>query len=410
MFAQLRRSVVALGTVFALGAGLTATEAKAWSLEDAAAPYKGSEINIICEGYPPCYALQEVSAEFTEKTGIAVNFEFGDLLAIAQRMVAEQMTESEHFDGMQVLSYHLGLFGEQNFATPMATFLDDPALRDPSFKWDDFVPALIAQSSMYKGEAIALPFQFLATFGVIRKDIIADTGERAAFKAMYGYDLPEPGLVMEMPSYDQWRDIAAFFSRKAGETLAGKTLEQDYYGISSPFKRHLTVFWFTWANLIAHGGEIFDADGNVVIGEGTAAVDTVQFLLDMREFAPAELPGIHLGRAVSRFLRRADLQHHLLAGCAVLSRGRERLRGPRATSATSPCPEPTSPCRSSIPTWCRRRRRIPRPRSCSCSGRCRRTSRPGRRPWAGSRARARTSSRWTGRTRSRSKATWRSRT
>ena len=286
MFAQLRRSVVALGTVFALGAGLTATEAKAWSLEDAAAPYKGSEINIICEGYPPCYALQEVSAEFTEKTGIAVNFEFGDLLAIAQRMVAEQMTESEHFDGMQVLSYHLGLFGEQNFATPMATFLDDPALRDPSFKWDDFVPALIAQSSMYKGEAIALPFQFLATFGVIRKDIIADTGERAAFKAMYGYDLPEPGLVMEMPSYDQWRDIAAFFSRKAGETLAGKTLEQDYYGISSPFKRHLTVFWFTWANLIAHGGEIFDADGNVVIGEGTAAVDTVQFLLDMREFAP----------------------------------------------------------------------------------------------------------------------------
>ena len=222
MFAQLRRSVVALGTVFALGAGLTATEAKAWSLEDAAAPYKGSEINIICEGYPPCYALQEVSAEFTEKTGIAVNFEFGDLLAIAQRMVAEQMTESEHFDGMQVLSYHLGLFGEQNFATPMATFLDDPVLRDPSFKWDDFVPALIAQSSMYKGEAIALPFQFLATFGVIRKDIIADTGERAAFKAMYGYDLPEPGLVMEMPSYDQWRDIAAFFSRKAGETLAAR--------------------------------------------------------------------------------------------------------------------------------------------------------------------------------------------
>jgi multiple sugar transport system substrate-binding protein len=201
-------------------------------------------------------------------------------------MVAEQMTESEHFDGMQVLSYHLGLFGEQNFATPMATFLDDPALRDPSFSWDDFVPALIAQSSMYKGEAIALPFQFLATFGVIRQDIIADPGERSAFKAVYGYDLPEPGLVMEMPSYDQWRDIAAFFSRDAGETLAGKTLEQDYYGISSPFKRHLTVFWFAWANLVAHGGEIFDADGNVVIDEGTAAVDTVQFLLDMREFAP----------------------------------------------------------------------------------------------------------------------------
>ena len=286
MRAFVRRGAVGLCAAAALGLGLSNSEAQAWSLEEAAAPYKGSEINIICEGYPPCYALQEVSAEFAEITGITVNFEFGDLLAIAQRMVAEQLTESEHFDGMQVLSYHLALFGEQNFATPMSKFLDDPALRDPSFNWENFVPELIAQSSIYKGEAIALPFQFLATFGVIRKDIVADPGERAAFKEKYGYDLPEPGLIMEMPSYDVWRDIAEFFRRDQGETLAGQTLEQDFYSISSPFKRHLTVFWFTWANLVAHGGEIFDAEGNVALGKNSAAVDTVQFLLDMREYAP----------------------------------------------------------------------------------------------------------------------------
>lgn len=279
----------------AVGAGLTAVvltgfakveNARAWSLEEAAEPYRGTAINIICEGYPPCYALQEVSKEFTEKTGITVNFEFGDLLAIAQRMMAEQLTGSEYFDGMQVLSYQLGMYAERGFTTPVSKFMDDPALRDPSFTLDDFVPELIAQSSMYGDEAVALPFQYLATFGVIRKDILAEPGERAAFKEKYGYNLPEPGLVVDVPSYDEWSDIAEFFNRKAGDTLAGKTLEADFYGISSPFKRHLTVFWFYWANLVAHGGEVFDAGGQVVLDRGTAAVDTLQWLLDMRKFAP----------------------------------------------------------------------------------------------------------------------------
>ncbi|MDH3689221.1 MAG: extracellular solute-binding protein [Gammaproteobacteria bacterium] len=265
---------------------LVSSGAQAWSLEEAAEPYRGTEINVICEGYPPCYALRDVSPEFTERTGIKVNFEFGDLLAIAQRMLAEQLTGSEYFDGMQVLSYHLGLFGEQGFYTPLQKFMDDPKLRDPNFKVEDFVPALFQQSSVYNGTQVALPFQYLATFGVIRKDIVADPDERKAFKAKYGRELPEPGLIMEIESYDQWRDLAEFFTRKKGETLAGKVLENDVYGTSAPFKRHLTVFWMYWATLVANGGEIFDVNGNVATDKGTAAADSLQWLLDMREYAP----------------------------------------------------------------------------------------------------------------------------
>ena len=369
MNAFVRRSAVGLCAAAALGLGLSNSEAQAWSLEEAAAPYEGSEINIICEGYPPCYALQEVSAEFTEITGITVNFEFGDLLAIAQRMVAEQLTESEHFDGMQVLSYHLALFGEQKFATPMSTFLDDPALRDPSFNWEDFVPELIAQSSMYKDEAIALPFQFLATFGVIRKDTVADPGERAAFKEKYGYELPEPGLIMEMPSYEVWSDIAEFFRRDKGETLAGQTLEQDYYGISSPFKRHLTVFWFSWANLVAQGGEIFDAEGNVALGKNSAAVDTVQFLLDMRAYAPPSYREYTWDEQYRDFCAGLIFSTPPSGPMPFTISKTPTSVCPQATSATSRCPRPTRPCRSSIPTWSPRLRRMPRHPSCSCSGR-----------------------------------------
>jgi multiple sugar transport system substrate-binding protein len=283
------RSLPAIAAVTCAAIGLSLVQprpALAWSLEEASEPYRGTEINVICEGYPPCYALRDVSPEFTERTGIKVNFEFGDLLASAQRMLSEQLSGSEYFDGMQVLSYQLPLFAEQGFYTPLAKFMDDPKLRDPSFKSEDFVPALFQQSSMYKGELVALPFEYLATFGVMRNDILADEGERAAFKAKYGWDLPNPGLIIELDTYEHWRDIAEFFTRKEGDTLAGQTLESDFYGISAPFKRHLTVFWLYWSTLVAYGGDIIDKDGSVALDQGTTAVDALQWMLDMRPYAP----------------------------------------------------------------------------------------------------------------------------
>ena len=198
-------------------------------------------------------------------TGIKVKFEFGDLLAIAQRMLSEQMSGSEYFDGLQVLSYQLPLFAEQKFFSPLAKYMNDPKLRDPSFKVEDFVPELFQQSSMYKGEQVALPFEYLATFGVVRKDILADPDERAAFKAKYGWDLPEPKLVTQLDTYAHWRDMAEFFTRK-GEKLAGKPLENDFYG-SAPFKRHLTAFWLYWSTLVAQGGE-YRQKGQLALDKG----------------------------------------------------------------------------------------------------------------------------------------------
>ena len=65
--------LAAAALLFAFATVAGSGKANAWSLEEASAPYRGAEIDIICEGYPPCYALQEVSTEFSEITGITVN-------------------------------------------------------------------------------------------------------------------------------------------------------------------------------------------------------------------------------------------------------------------------------------------------------------------------------------------------
>ena len=67
-----RSSVVAATLmVFALGSA----NATAWSLEEAAAPYKGVTIRTVGEALPPLEAMNKLKSEFEERTGIEVVIE-----------------------------------------------------------------------------------------------------------------------------------------------------------------------------------------------------------------------------------------------------------------------------------------------------------------------------------------------
>ena len=69
---------LALGVAGAMGS----TEASAWSLEEAAKPYAGTEVRGICDGYSPCLAYTEMAKKFEELTGIKVVLEVADLEAV----------------------------------------------------------------------------------------------------------------------------------------------------------------------------------------------------------------------------------------------------------------------------------------------------------------------------------------
>ena len=61
-----------------------------------------------------------------------------------------------------------------------------------------------AITSTCDGEVIGLPFHCIPPFAVYRKDVTADPGEQAAFKARYGYDLPLKGdRITAVDTWDQ---------------------------------------------------------------------------------------------------------------------------------------------------------------------------------------------------------------
>jgi len=278
-------SVVAAGAFAGLVAGAPSS-AGAWSLEEASAPYKGQNIRIICDGYSPCLAYQAMAKEFEQATGIGVSVEVADLLQVQQQIMTDALTGTQVYDVVQIISWSVGVWGEQGFATPMDTFMNNPQLHDPAFSYADFVPENFALTSEYDGKVIGLPFHYIPPYAIYRTDIAGDPGERDAFKAKYGYDLPVTGeKYADVETWEQWRDMAEFFTRKAGETVAGQMRETPFYGTTAAFKRHLTVLYDYERILLGMGGQVLDADGHVKL-DSPEAQKALEYMLAWRDFSP----------------------------------------------------------------------------------------------------------------------------
>lgn len=260
--------------------------AHAWNLKEAAAPYKGTSIRVICDGYSPCLAYKRVSKDFTKKTGIKVSVEVADLQQVQQQILTDALTGTHVYDAVQVISWSVGVWGSRGFATPMKKFLDNPKLRDPSLHIKDFVPQNFKITSTYDGKIIGFPFHFIPPFAIYRKDIAANPEEQAAFKAKYGYDMPLNGAkIATVDTWKQWSDMAAFFTRKKGQKVAGHTLAHPMYGVTAAFKRHLTVLYDYERILLGMGGEILDSNGKVAL-DSPQALKALKYMLSWRKYSP----------------------------------------------------------------------------------------------------------------------------
>ena len=272
-----------LATIFAVGiAGtLAPDEAAAWTLEEAAKPYAGTEVIGICDGYSPCLAYTEMAKKFEELTGIKIVLEVADLEAVWRQVLADQLTGGQYYDIFPAANNQTAAFAAPGFATDLYQFMNDPALRDPSVKVEDFVQAHFEISGHYEDELVSVPYHYLPPYAAYRTSMANDPTEQANFEAKYGYAMPLPPK-----TWQEYRDLSEFFTREAGETLAGETLETNFYGTVAAFKRHLTVFYDYERILLGMGGEYVDADFNVKIDDGDVGVEALEYMLDLRQFAP----------------------------------------------------------------------------------------------------------------------------
>lgn len=188
------------------------------------------------------------------------------------KQVIEMVGQTGAYDVVTLETAEKAEFAENGFILPMTEFF-----KDKQAIIDDVSPTLRAMTVEYKGDVWGLPYYTYSAGMFVRQDLLDDPTEQAAFKAKYGYDLAAP------TTWEQHRDIAEFFTRKAGDMLKGQPLDKDFFGVglmAGPFPEIQDELS---APLWGMGSDWLNAEGKVPVDDVEKVLNDY---LALMKFAP----------------------------------------------------------------------------------------------------------------------------
>lgn len=201
----------AIGVVGATMGMAIAPQLKAQEKTVRWALHPGEEADAVIKYFAPKYK---------QLTGVNIIGEILPPNQLRDRMSIEAIGKTGRWD----LGYHSpGWFG--SFANHVLDLT--PLIKKHGFDVSAY-PKLVVDSHMRSdarpNALIALPTTPAAPMLIARRDFFEHPEEKAAFKAKYRRELAVPTTVREL------KEVADFFTRKAGEKVAGQTLAQPLFG------------------------------------------------------------------------------------------------------------------------------------------------------------------------------------
>ena len=152
------RNVSAAAMLMATAAfAAPAARAEPWDVAQAAAPYKGTQLNVIFLDRPGYRAIIKLLPDFEKTTGIKVNYEIVPYENTRQKEVL-------NFNGQGDLSIALvdlvwiGEFAENGWIAPIDKFQNDASITDPNLNLKGFFPLLLDAFGSWGGKTYGLPF------------------------------------------------------------------------------------------------------------------------------------------------------------------------------------------------------------------------------------------------------------
>lgn len=164
---------------------------------------------------------------YRELTGVNIIMEVLPPDQLWQKMQLEARAGTNYYD----IGYHSpGWFG---FYYESVAGLDD-LIAEHGFDLNQYSQAVIdshmVNPMLRPGEIIAIARNPQTPIYAYRKDWFEHPDEQAAFQERFGRPLAPP------QTWEELYDIAVFFTRPAGATVAGETLTQPLYGYSASIK------------------------------------------------------------------------------------------------------------------------------------------------------------------------------
>ena len=165
-----------------LGSALLATPAaeaqapgQAWDIAKAAAPYKGTQLNVIFLDRPGYRAIIKLLPEFEKQTGIKVNYEIVPYENTREKEVLNFNSKGDLSIALVDLVW-IGEFAENGWIVPISKLSGDPAITDPNLNLKGFFPLLLDAFGSWGGTTYGLPFDNYSGLLFYNKCMLKDAG------------------------------------------------------------------------------------------------------------------------------------------------------------------------------------------------------------------------------------------
>lgn len=174
------------------------SSAFAWSLEEAAKPYSGTELEVVFLKRPGYMAAEKMIPEFEKKTGIKLNVIWHPY----ENALSEQVRDFVAGGDLDIALIDLvwiGNFAENDWIVPAEKFISNPKLKDPDLDMDDFFPLVLNAFGAWDGKVYGLPFDNYSGLMFYNKCMLKEAGfdgppkTWAELKDVYGPKLTKNG-------------------------------------------------------------------------------------------------------------------------------------------------------------------------------------------------------------------------
>ncbi|MBD3309397.1 extracellular solute-binding protein [candidate division KSB3 bacterium] len=218
-------------------------------------PWDGTTIRVAMVAEPRSDALAELADEFTELTGINVEFNILAYPTLQEKQMVALTQGTGAYDIVHVDCVWVGQYAGEGWTVPLEKFIEHT---DPdTLALDDFIPAVLEEQGMWEGKIYGPPF-IQAVFGLHYRTDIFDK---------YNMTVPQ--------TWEQLRETAEALNLK----------EPDVHGITFMGRRGVQL-QCTYDNILwSYGGEWYDEDYNPTINS-PEAVAALEYFKTLIPFAP----------------------------------------------------------------------------------------------------------------------------
>ena len=154
--AQTHRRQILKGA--AAGAAAAATGLRAPAVLAQAKPFAGTTLNVSCWSAPYPKFLADYLPEFTEATGIKVNYDTPGFPVYNQRVDLELSTKGSAYDVLNITFIYSSRWIGAGWFTPIDDYLKDPNKTPADFDFTDFNPGALAPLKDKKGANYGVPW------------------------------------------------------------------------------------------------------------------------------------------------------------------------------------------------------------------------------------------------------------